>query len=197
MPHLKYAVLSAAVLMIAVRSRGCGVDANGPIENDLRRAETRALRKSWGCFPSSLASGRERGKPAFRMARSPSGACPGSVAKSSMARRSRMKCTLRNPDGRPAPGNHPSAIRRESKAWTVEFLNVSDSFLRKQVNGGSGSVESGRPASVTVLSESPGMSVRERYLVADHDTSVSPGCVHRWRTQLERRAGRDDLRRSE
>jgi hypothetical protein len=73
------------------------------------------------------------------------------------------------PDGRPALGitlRHYDASR---KIWIVEFLNVSESFLRKQVNTGSGSVTvNGR--NVTVSSESPGVSVREHYLVADQDT---------------------------
>jgi hypothetical protein len=62
----------------------------------------------------------------------------------------------------------PSAYDASRKTWIVEHLNVSESFLRKQVNGGSGSVEvDGR--NVTVISKSPGTSVREHYLVADHD----------------------------
>ena len=45
------------------------------------------------------------------------------------------------------------------------------SFIRKQVNGETGSVVAdGR--NVTVESRSPEMSIRERYLVADHDNFV-------------------------
>jgi hypothetical protein len=74
-------------------------------------------------------------------------------------------------DGRPALGitlRHYDASRR---IWIVEFLNVTQSFLRKQVNGGSGSVTvDGR--NVTVASQSPEMSIREHYLVADRDNWV-------------------------
>jgi hypothetical protein len=57
------------------------------------------------------------------------------------------------------------------KTWVIEFVNVLNSFIRKQVNGDAGSVfVDGR--SVTVMSGSPGMSIREHYLVADHDNFV-------------------------
>jgi hypothetical protein len=75
------------------------------------------------------------------------------------------------PDGRPALGitlRHYDATR---KSWIVEFLNVSESFLRTQVNTGSGSVTVSE-RNVTVSSESPGMSIREHYLVADQDNFV-------------------------
>jgi hypothetical protein len=72
------------------------------------------------------------------------------------------------PDGTPALGITLRQYDAGRKAWIVEFLNVSESFLRKQVNPRSGSVTvNGR--NVTVSSESPGMSVREHYLVADQD----------------------------
>jgi hypothetical protein len=57
------------------------------------------------------------------------------------------------------------------RAWIVEHVNVSESFLRRQVNPDSGSVTvNGR--NVTVSSGSPGFSVREHYLVADQDNFV-------------------------
>jgi hypothetical protein len=75
------------------------------------------------------------------------------------------------PDGRPVLGISLRQYDASRKTWIVEFLNVSESFLRKQVNRGSGSVEvDGR--NVTVNSESPGISIREHYLVADHDNFV-------------------------
>ncbi len=53
--------------------------------------------------------------------------------------------------------------------WVVEFLNVSGSFLRRQVHQGAGSVVvQGR--NVTVASESPEYVVREHYLVSDNDS---------------------------
>jgi hypothetical protein len=75
------------------------------------------------------------------------------------------------PDGRPFMGITLRQYDASRKTWIVEFLNVKHSFLRKQVNGGSGSVAvDGR--NVTVASQSPEMSIREHYLVADHDNWV-------------------------
>ena len=79
------------------------------------------------------------------------------------------------PDGRPYLGisfRHYDSIRA---TWIVEYLNVSHSFLRKQVNTEAGSVSvNGR--TVTVSSESPGISVREHYHVAD---------AHHWIFRLD------------
>jgi hypothetical protein len=75
------------------------------------------------------------------------------------------------PDGRPFLGISLRQYDASLKSWIVEHLNVSESFLRKQVNPGSGSVKvNGR--NVTVISGSPGPSVREHYLVADRDHFV-------------------------
>jgi hypothetical protein len=52
------------------------------------------------------------------------------------------------------------------RTWIFEFLNVNGSFLRRQVRQGNGAVTvSGR--NVTVESESPGMKIREHYLVPE------------------------------
>ena len=75
------------------------------------------------------------------------------------------------PDGRPCLGITLRQYDASRKTWIVEFLNVSESFLRKQVNPGSGSVRVDGP-DVLVVSESPGMSVREHYLVPDRDHFV-------------------------
>ena len=75
------------------------------------------------------------------------------------------------PDGRPFLGISLRQYDASRKTWIVEFLNVSESFLRKQVNRGSGSVEVDGQ-NVTVNSGSPGISIREHYLVADHDNFV-------------------------
>ena len=72
------------------------------------------------------------------------------------------------PDGTPYLGISLRHYEPDRKTWIVEFLNVSGSFLRKQVNRDSGSVTmSGR--NVTVASESPGLSIREHYRVTDDD----------------------------
>jgi hypothetical protein len=72
------------------------------------------------------------------------------------------------PDGRPSFGITFRQYDEIRKAWVIEFLNVSESFLRRQVGHGSGSVAvNGR--TVTITSESPGTIVREHYVVSDDD----------------------------
>jgi hypothetical protein len=75
------------------------------------------------------------------------------------------------PDGSPYLGISLRHYDASRKTWIIEFLNVSGSFLRKQVNSDSGSVTlNGR--NVTVASESPGVTIREHYQVADDDNWV-------------------------
>ena len=75
------------------------------------------------------------------------------------------------PDGTPFLGITFRQYDQSRKTWVIEFLNVSESFLRRQVHDGAGSVVvSGR--TVTVTSESPGIAVREHYVVADADNWV-------------------------
>jgi len=73
------------------------------------------------------------------------------------------------PDGSPYLGISLRQYDANRRTWVIEYLNVTNSFLRKQVNKESGSVSvSGR--NVTVTSESPGIVVREHYLVEDDKT---------------------------
>ena len=75
------------------------------------------------------------------------------------------------PDGTPFLGITFRQYDQSRKTWVIEFLNVSESFLRRQVHDGAGLVAvSGR--TVTVTSESPGIVVREHYVVADADNWV-------------------------
>ena len=75
------------------------------------------------------------------------------------------------PDGTPFLGITFRQYDQSRKTWVIEFLNVSESFLRRQVDHGTGSVAvSGR--TVTITSESPGIIVREHYVVADADNWV-------------------------
>jgi hypothetical protein len=75
------------------------------------------------------------------------------------------------PDGRPALGITFRQYDQSRQTWIIEFLNVSESFLRRQVHHGTGSVAvSGR--TVTVTSESPGVVVREHYVVPDADNWI-------------------------
>lgn len=70
------------------------------------------------------------------------------------------------PDGTPYLGislRQYDAVRR---MWVIEYLNVTGSFLRRQVNASAGSVQQ-RGRDVTVASDSPSVHVLEHYLVAD------------------------------
>jgi hypothetical protein len=75
------------------------------------------------------------------------------------------------PDGTPSLGITFRQYDQSRKTWVIEFLNVSESFLRRQVHLGTGSVAvSGR--TVTITSGSPGIVVREHYVVPDADNWV-------------------------
>jgi len=72
------------------------------------------------------------------------------------------------PDGKPHLGISFRYYDRTKKAWIVEFLNVSNSFLRRQVNARSGSVTlDGK--NVVVIGEAPDMWGRETYHVESND----------------------------
>lgn len=72
------------------------------------------------------------------------------------------------PDGSPYLGISLRQYDASRKAWIIEYLNVSNSFLRRQVNTVSGSV-SVNGQTVLVISESPDMWSREHYRVASHN----------------------------
>jgi hypothetical protein len=75
------------------------------------------------------------------------------------------------PDGSPCLGISLRQYDVNRQTWIIEYLNVTHSFLRRQVNADSGSVDvAGR--TVTVSSESPEVSIREHYHVADRDNFV-------------------------
>ena len=75
------------------------------------------------------------------------------------------------PDGSPYLGISLRQYDADRSTWIIEYLNVTNSFLRRQVNKKSGSVSvSGR--NVTVTSESPGGVVREHYQVENDTTFV-------------------------
>jgi hypothetical protein len=85
------------------------------------------------------------------------------------------ECHGQAPDGSPYLGINLRQYDRNRGTWTIEWLNVSFSFLRRLVNSRTGSVTvHGR--TVTVASESPGTSIRElyheRYEVEDGDNWV-------------------------
>jgi hypothetical protein len=75
------------------------------------------------------------------------------------------------PDGSPYLGISLRQYDVNRRTWIIEYLNVTHSFLRRQVNSDSGSVDViGR--TVTISSESPEVSIREHYHVADRDNFV-------------------------
>ena len=71
--------------------------------------------------------------------------------------------------GSPSLGITFRQYDQSQKTWVIEHLNVSESFLRRQVGTGSVAV-SGRP--VTVTSGSAGVVVREHYVAPDADNWV-------------------------
>jgi len=72
------------------------------------------------------------------------------------------------PDGKPYLGISLRQYDGAKKAWIVEFLNVTNSFLRRQVSATSGSVTVEGNA-VVVISQPPDMWIRETYRVESHD----------------------------
>jgi hypothetical protein len=72
------------------------------------------------------------------------------------------------PDGSPGMGITFRYFDPENEHWIVEFLNVSNSFIRRQVNAESGSVELDG-TTVIVVSESDRSIIREYYRVLAGD----------------------------
>jgi len=70
------------------------------------------------------------------------------------------------PDGKLYLGITFRQFDTEHDAWIVEFLNVPNSFLRRQVNRSAGSV-SREADSVVVISEDAQTRIRERYRLVD------------------------------
>ncbi len=75
------------------------------------------------------------------------------------------------PDGGRAFGITLRYFDRDSDGWIVEFLNVSNSFIRRQVNARSGAVEKDG-STVVVTSVSDKSMSREFYRVIDDDSFV-------------------------
>lgn len=75
------------------------------------------------------------------------------------------------PDGSPFLGISLRQYDADRSTWIIEYLNVTNSFLRRQVNKNSGSV-SVKGRNVTVTSESPGVVVREHYQVENDGAFV-------------------------
>jgi Protein of unknown function (DUF1579) len=70
------------------------------------------------------------------------------------------------PDGSPYLGISLRHFDTKHDSWVIEYLNVSNSFLRRQVNPQSGSV-SVDAGTIVVISEDAQMRIREKYRLAD------------------------------
>jgi hypothetical protein len=75
------------------------------------------------------------------------------------------------PDGGTGLGITFRYFDSDSDSWIVEFLNVSNSFIRRQVNARSGAVEKDG-STVVVTSVDGESSSREYYRVIDDDSFV-------------------------
>lgn len=75
------------------------------------------------------------------------------------------------PDGGRGLGITIRYFDRDNDSWVIEFLNVSNSFIRRQVNARSGAVER-ESSTVVVISVSDESISREYYRVIDDDTFV-------------------------
>jgi hypothetical protein len=70
------------------------------------------------------------------------------------------------PDGKPYLGISLRQFDTQHHTWVIEYLNVSNSFLRRQVNPHSGSVS--QDAGTIVVTSADGQTrIRENYRVAD------------------------------
>jgi hypothetical protein len=72
------------------------------------------------------------------------------------------------PDGKPYLGISLREFDAKQGTWIIEYLNVSYSFLRRQVGPQGGSV-SGDAKTVIVISEDGATRIRELYRVADRN----------------------------
>ena len=72
------------------------------------------------------------------------------------------------PDGKPYFGISFRQFDAERDAWIIEYLNVSASFIRRQVNPQSGSVRVDA-GTVVVLCEDGQTRIREHYRATDRD----------------------------
>ena len=73
-----------------------------------------------------------------------------------------------NPEGKPYLGITLRQFDAKRASWIIEFLNVTVSFVRRQVNPRSGSV-SVKDGTITIISEDGESRIRENYRVADED----------------------------
>jgi hypothetical protein len=92
------------------------------------------------------------------------------------------------PDGSPYLGISIRHFDTKHNSWIIEYLNVSNSFLRRQVNPQSGSV-SLDAGTIVIISEDAQSKIRENYRVADqnhftYSTDLSRDGARSWETGL-------------
>jgi hypothetical protein len=169
MPNMTYAVLSAVVLMLTGGVRAVEVTQMDPSKTTYGERNPSAP-KELGVFSFLIGKWQGTGKtrlPDGEVAEFPL-SWIGRYILDGTAIADELHSTY--PDGRPFLGISLRQYDASRKTWIVEHLNVSDSFVRKQVNGGSGSVEVDG-GDVIVVTEGPTPS-REHYHVVDQDNWV-------------------------
>jgi hypothetical protein len=72
------------------------------------------------------------------------------------------------PDGKPYLGISFRYFDTQHNSWIIEYLNVSNSFLRRQVNSHSGSVRLDA-GTIVVISADAHTRIRERYRATDRN----------------------------
>ena len=167
MPDMRHAVLSAAVLMMTWGGSAVEVTQTDPSKTTYGERNPGAP-KELGVFSFLIGKWEGTGKarlPDGKVAEFSGVSWIGRYILDGTAIADEGHATY--PDGRPCLGISVRQYDAGRKTWIVEFLNVSESFLRKQVNGGSGSVEVDG-GDVRVVTEGPTAS-REHYHVVDHD----------------------------
>jgi hypothetical protein len=88
------------------------------------------------------------------------------------------------PDGSPYLGISLRQFDAQHGGWVIEYLNVPGSFLRRQVNPQSGSVQLD-DGDIVVISEDGAKRIRERYRIPDrshftYSTDASPDGGRSW-----------------
>lgn len=100
------------------------------------------------------------------------------------------------PDGKPYLGISLRCFDIRHDSWIIEYINVSNSFIRRQVNPTSGSVRQREDNTVVVISEDGSRRIRENYQLLDpnhftYSTDASADSGRSWgevslRVSLER-----------
>jgi hypothetical protein len=170
MPNLKYAVLLAGLLVITWQAKPLGAQANvkqttsygemNPDSPNELKVFSFLIGKWQGTARVKLDGGKFAEVPISWIGR---------YILDGTAIEDEFHSTA--PGGGPYLGISLRQYDTKRKTWIIEYLNVSNSFLRRQVNGGSGSVTVEGPT-VTIISGAPDSMSREHYHVVDHDNFV-------------------------